>query len=58
MTGWRPRLVTHDIPAYSGEWMGIATFSIPYADGREPLTVFNQLVPGYAVRPRRSSTVF
>ena len=36
-----------------GNWMGIVTFRIPYADGREQkLTLRDQLVPDYALRKR------
>lgn len=52
MTGERPGLLTHWIPTYSGEWLGRVTYSITYADGRAPLELIDQLVPGYALRPR------
>lgn len=52
MTGERPGLLTHWIPTYSGEWLGRVTYSITYADGRAPLQLTDQLVPGYALRPR------
>lgn len=53
MTGERLARVTHWIPVASGDWCGVASFSIPYADGRPPLRMRDQLVPAYALRPRR-----
>ncbi|MBB5918968.1 hypothetical protein BJY24_007901 [Nocardia transvalensis] len=53
MTGERPARVTHWIPAESGDWLGLASFSVPYADGRPAMHVRAQLVPAYALRPRR-----
>ncbi|WP_280264653.1 hypothetical protein [Nocardia wallacei] len=52
MTGERPGLLTHWVPAESGEWLGRVTYSVPYADGRPPLQLRDQLVPAYALRPR------
>ncbi|MGV9676380.1 hypothetical protein ACWDSJ_13955 [Nocardia sp. NPDC003482] len=52
MTGERPGRLTHWIPAESGEWMGLVSYSIAYGDGRPPLHLTGQLVPAYALRPR------
>lgn len=36
-----------------GDWLGLVTFSVPYADEhRKKLHLTNQLVPAYAIRPR------
>ncbi|MGF6889530.1 hypothetical protein ABIA39_009014 [Nocardia sp. GAS34] len=55
MTGERPGLLSHWLPTYSGGWLGKVTYAIPYADGRPPLEVTGQLIPAYALRPRRTS---
>ncbi|MBW0273075.1 hypothetical protein ATM97_23610 [Nocardia sp. MH4] len=52
MTGERPGLLSHWVPTYAGDWLGRVTYSIPYADGRPPLQLTDQLVPAYALRPR------
>ena len=52
MTGEQPGLLTHWVPTESGDWMARVTFSVPYADGRHPLLLQDQLIPAYAVRPR------
>ncbi len=54
MTGERPGRLTHWVPAHSGEWLARVNFSVPYADGRAPLHLTDQLVPGYALRPRQT----
>ena len=53
MTGERPGLLTHWVPTVAGDWMGRVSYSVPYADGRPPLHLSDQLVPAYALRPRR-----
>ena len=52
MTGERPGRLTHWVPAESGDWLARVNFSILYADDRPPLHLTDQLVPGYALRPR------
>ncbi len=52
MTGERPGRLTHWIPAENGDWLARVSFSVPYADGRPPLHLRDQLVPAYALRPR------
>ncbi|WP_244198384.1 hypothetical protein [Nocardia neocaledoniensis] len=52
MIGERPGLLSHWVPTYAGEWLGRVTYSIPFADGRPPLQLSDQLVPAYALRPR------
>lgn len=52
MTGEQPGLLSRWVPAASGDWMAVVTFSVPYADGRHPMLLRDQLIPGYAVRPR------
>ncbi|WP_280393022.1 hypothetical protein [Nocardia wallacei] len=56
MTGERPGLLTHWVPAESGDWLARVSYSIPYADGRAPLHLSDQLVPAYAIRPRTNET--
>ncbi|MFI6870878.1 hypothetical protein [Nocardia sp. NPDC050406] len=53
MTGERPGTLTHWVPTLDGEWLGRVTYSLQYADGRPDLHVRDQLVPAYALRPRR-----
>ncbi|MBF6176514.1 hypothetical protein [Nocardia blacklockiae] len=55
MTGERPGTLTHWVPTVAGDWLGRVNFSVPYADGRPALHLTDQLVPAYALRPRRSS---
>ncbi|WP_245671667.1 hypothetical protein [Nocardia amamiensis] len=53
MRGERPGTLTHWLPTVDGDWMGRVTYSIQFADGRPDLHVRDQLVPAYALRPRR-----
>ncbi|MFI8977482.1 hypothetical protein ACIGO9_31700 [Nocardia asteroides] len=54
MRGERPGWLSHWVPSVDGWWMGRVTYSIAYADGRRvPLTLTDQLIPAYALRPRR-----
>lgn len=53
MTGEVPGLLTHWVPTYNGDWLARVNYQVPYADGRAPLRLNDQLVPGYALRPRR-----
>lgn len=52
MTGEQPGTLTHWVPTFHGDWLGRVNFSVPYADGRTPLHLADQLVPAYALRPR------
>ncbi|WP_245746137.1 hypothetical protein [Nocardia altamirensis] len=54
MRGERPGVLTHWVPTVDGDWMGRVTFTVQYADGRPDLHVADQLVPAYALRPRRA----
>lgn len=56
LTGEVPGLLTHWVAEYRGGWAGRCNFSIPYADGRPPLELQDQLVPAYALRPRELDT--
>ncbi|RBO85176.1 hypothetical protein DFR74_11524 [Nocardia puris] len=56
MRGERPGWLSHWVPSVDGWWMGRVTYSIAYADGRrDPLVLADQLVPAYALRPRRAA---
>ncbi|MFC8529181.1 hypothetical protein [Nocardia sp. NPDC057227] len=44
--------LTHWVPTVDGFWMGRVDYTLRYADGRALLQVRDQLVPGYALRPR------
>jgi hypothetical protein len=40
-----------------GNWLGVVTFAISYADGRRhKLQIHDQLVPDYALRERDEDT--
>jgi hypothetical protein len=39
------------VPIYGGRWFAVVTYKIPYADGRPPLAVYDQLVPYHAIDP-------
>jgi hypothetical protein len=44
------------VPTVTGKWLGVVTFAISYAEGRRATLQFHdQLVPDYALRPRRES---
>jgi hypothetical protein len=37
-----------------GDWIGLVSYQVPFADGRhETLYLERQLVPAYALRPRK-----
>jgi hypothetical protein len=38
-----------------GMWLAVCTYRLPSADGRRTHFLGEQLVPGYALRPRRDS---
>ncbi len=52
LRGEVPGLLTHWVPECRGGWAARCNFSVPYADQRPPLMLRDQLVPGYALRPR------
>lgn len=53
MEGEVPGLLSTWFETGKGNWIGIVTFKIPYADGRsQALTVRDQMVPDYALRRR------
>lgn len=52
-TGEVPGRLHGWFPTLKGDWLGVVNFEIPYADQRrEPLSVRDQLVPAYALRPK------
>lgn len=54
MSGEVPGRLHGWFPTVKGDWLGAVDFEIPYADERrQPLHVPDQLVPSYALRPRR-----
>lgn len=54
MTGHVRGLLSAWHTTAQGDWLGLVNFSIPYADEhRGKLRLFDQLVPAYALRPRR-----
>jgi hypothetical protein len=53
MTGEVPGLLSTWFASAKGDWMGVVTYQIPYADGRrDKLALRDQLVPSYALRER------
>jgi hypothetical protein len=56
MSGDAAGTLTHWIPTVDGDWLGRVTFTVRYADGREPLRLRDQLVPAYALRLRTTTT--
>ncbi|MEV0357083.1 hypothetical protein AB0H71_13580 [Nocardia sp. NPDC050697] len=44
-SGVVPGVLFRRIPAVTGEWMGLVDYTVPYADGRPPLEMRQQLVP-------------
>lgn len=52
MKGEVPGKLTHWVPTLDGHWMGRVHYGVQYADGRRDLWMQDQLVPGYALRPR------
>lgn len=51
MTGEVPGKLSHWMPTVAGDWMGWVSYNLQHADGRPPLRLRDQLVPGYALRP-------
>lgn len=39
-----------------GMWLAVCTYTLPSADGRRTQSLREQLVPGYALRPRLESS--
>lgn len=53
MTGEVPGLLSTWLCSAKGDWMGVVTYQIPYADGRRSkLDLRDQLVPSSAIRER------
>jgi hypothetical protein len=53
MTGEVPGFLSTWWPTVTGGWLGVVTFTIPYADGRShQLQIRDHLVPDYALRRR------
>jgi hypothetical protein len=55
LTGNAPGSMRPDswVRSARGMWLALCSIDIPYADGRQTYRVANQLVPGYALRPRQ-----
>ena len=49
-----PGILLQWLRSNGGEWLGLVTYQLPFADGRKQ-TVYleRQLVPAYALRPRK-----
>jgi hypothetical protein len=52
MTGEVPGVLSHWLPTVAGDWLGVVSYSVQYADGRGMERFADQLVPSYALRPK------
>lgn len=52
MTGEVPGVLSRWVPTVAGDWLGVVTYSVQYADGRGAERFADQLVPSYALRPK------
>jgi hypothetical protein len=49
--------VIERVRAGLGDWLGVVSYQLHYADGRPQTVIFNeQLVPFYALQPRTDKT--
>jgi hypothetical protein len=52
-TAESPGLLLHWLRASSGEWLGVVTYPVRFADGTtQPIYLERQVVPAHALRPR------
>ncbi|MCG8919444.1 hypothetical protein L6E12_27075 [Actinokineospora sp. PR83] len=58
LSGRAPGLMARWVPTYQGDWLGVVTYPIRFADGRPPLWVHDQLVPSYALEERPTTDDF